>query len=115
MSDPEINPEAVYNKQECVDSFMARDDLDSTQMALRQRIVAMNNSLSRKGHDLEHARRTLAAMEQEFQEIKSQTNGLIEFVLAIEIGRREKEAAEARDHGSNGVTKSPTEEVRHGA
>jgi hypothetical protein len=113
MSDPEIKAEAVYNKQECIDSFMSNKDLSTTEQHLRRRIIDSNNVLTRKGHELEHARRTLEVMEKEFQELRSQTNGLIEFAFAIEIERRET-AGKEKANGPNGVT-PPAKELRHGA
>lgn len=109
MKDTKIDAEVSYNKQECIDAFMARDDLNETEQGLKARIIAFNNSLSRQGHDLEHARKTIAVMERDFQDLKGQTEGLIDFAFAIEISRRENQ--KSKDHGSNGVSK----EVQHGA
>lgn len=102
----EIKAEAVYNKQECIDAFMSRKDLNETEQDLRNRIVAKNNEVSRRGHDLNKARKSVEQMEREFNAAKGEVEGLINFALSCEIKHREQRKE------SNGVN---GQEAGHGA
>ena len=107
----EINTDTSYNKQDCIDSFMNRKDLDETEQDLRNRIIAKNNDLSRRGHQLEKMRQALENAEREFSAVKGEVNGLINFAFSREISYREEQVAKS----SNGVDKTSNGEAQHGA